>query len=112
MNVQPVKNRFGIIGGSPLLDLAIDRAVRVAPTEISVLVTGESGSGKEAMPKIIHAFSARKHGPYIAVNCGAIPEGTVDSSCSAERILLREAQGSSRSPTAVPFSSMRSVNCR
>lgn len=79
MNVQPVKQRFGIIGGSPLLDLAIDRAVRVAPTEITVLVTGESGSGKEVMPKVIHAYSARKHGPYIAVNCGAIPEGTVDS---------------------------------
>lgn len=79
MNVQPVKNRFGIIGSSPLLDLAIDRAVRVAPTEITVLVTGESGSGKEVISKIIHAYSARKHGPYIAVNCGAIPEGTVDS---------------------------------
>ncbi len=79
MNVQSIKQRFSIIGGSPLLDRAIEIAAQVAPTDLSVLITGESGSGKEAMPQIIHAFSARKHGPYIAVNCGAIPEGTIDS---------------------------------
>ncbi|MCB9183012.1 MAG: sigma-54-dependent Fis family transcriptional regulator [Flavobacteriales bacterium] len=79
MNVQPVKQRFEIIGGSPLLDRAIEIAVQVAPTDLSVLVQGESGSGKEVMSKIIHANSARKHGPYHAVNCGAIPEGTIDS---------------------------------
>ncbi|MCO6483613.1 MAG: sigma-54-dependent Fis family transcriptional regulator [Flavobacteriales bacterium] len=79
MNVQPIKQRFGIIGASPLLDRAIEIAAQVAPTDLSVLISGESGSGKEVMPQIIHAFSARKHGPYIAVNCGAIPEGTIDS---------------------------------
>ncbi|HEX2617018.1 MAG TPA: sigma-54 factor interaction domain-containing protein, partial [Flavobacteriales bacterium] len=79
MNVQPIKQRFGIIGNSPLLDRAIEIAAQVAPTDLTVLITGESGSGKEAMPQIVHALSARKHGPYIAVNCGAIPEGTIDS---------------------------------
>ncbi|MBP8822465.1 MAG: sigma-54-dependent Fis family transcriptional regulator [Flavobacteriales bacterium] len=79
MNVQPIKQRFGIIGSSPLLDRAIEIAAQVAPTDLSVLISGESGSGKEVMPQIVHAFSARKHGPYIAVNCGAIPEGTIDS---------------------------------
>ncbi|HMN04769.1 MAG TPA: sigma-54 dependent transcriptional regulator [Flavobacteriales bacterium] len=79
MNVQPIKQRFGIIGASPLLDRAIEIAAQVAPTGLSVLIQGESGTGKEVMPQIIHAFSARKHGPYIAVNCGAIPEGTIDS---------------------------------
>jgi len=79
MNVQPIKQRFEIIGGSPLLDRAIEIAVQVAPTDLSVLIQGESGSGKEVMSKIIHANSARKHGPYHAVNCGAIPEGTIDS---------------------------------
>jgi transcriptional regulator with PAS, ATPase and Fis domain len=79
MNVQSIKQRFSIIGTSPLLDRAIEIAAQVAPTDLSVLITGESGSGKEVMPQIIHAFSARKHGPYIAVNCGAIPEGTIDS---------------------------------
>ncbi len=79
MNIQPIKQRFGIIGASPLLDRAIEIAAQVAPTDLSVVVTGESGSGKEVMPQIVHAFSSRKHGPYIAVNCGAIPEGTIDS---------------------------------
>ena len=79
MNIQPIKQRFEIIGGSALLDRAIEIAVQVAPTDLSVLVQGESGSGKEVMSKIIHANSARKHGPYHAVNCGAIPEGTIDS---------------------------------
>lgn len=79
MNIQSVKQRFGIIGNDPLLNRAIDIAIQVAPTDISVLISGESGTGKETMPQIIHQLSARKHGPYIAVNCGAIPEGTIDS---------------------------------
>ncbi len=79
MNIQEIKQRFGIIGNSPLLDHAIDTARQVAPTDITVLITGESGSGKEVFPQIVHHLSARKHGPYIAVNCGAIPEGTIDS---------------------------------
>jgi transcriptional regulator with PAS, ATPase and Fis domain len=79
MELQEIKNRFGIIGNSPLLNRAIDTAVQVAPTDISVLITGESGSGKEVFSQIIHQLSARKHGPFIAVNCGAIPEGTIDS---------------------------------
>jgi transcriptional regulator with PAS, ATPase and Fis domain len=79
MDVQDIKNRFGIIGNSPLLNRAIDIAAQVAPTDISVLITGESGSGKEVFSHIIHSLSARKHGPFIAVNCGAIPEGTIDS---------------------------------
>lgn len=79
MEIQSIKQRFGIIGGSPLLDRAIDIASQVSPTDISVLITGESGTGKEVFPQIIHQLSARKHGPYIAVNCGAIPEGTIDS---------------------------------
>jgi transcriptional regulator with PAS, ATPase and Fis domain len=79
MDIQSIKQRFGIIGHSPGLDRAIDVAIQVAPTDISVLITGESGVGKESFPKIIHHLSARKHGPFIAVNCGAIPEGTIDS---------------------------------
>ncbi len=79
MTIQEIKNRFGIIGSSPLLDRAIDIAKQVAPTDLTVLITGESGTGKEVFPQIIHALSARKHGQYIAVNCGAIPEGTIDS---------------------------------
>ena len=77
--IQNVKLRFGIIGNTEGLNRAIDIAMQVAPTDLSVLVTGESGVGKESFPKIIHQFSGRKHGPYIAVNCGAIPEGTIDS---------------------------------
>jgi transcriptional regulator with PAS, ATPase and Fis domain len=79
MTIQEIKNRFGIIGSSPSLDRAIDIAAQVAPTDLSVLITGESGSGKEVFPQIIHTLGSRKHGPYIAVNCGAIPEGTIDS---------------------------------
>lgn len=79
MTIQDIKNRFGIIGSSPLLDRAIDIAKQVAPTDLTVLITGESGTGKEVFPQIIHGLSARKHGQYIAVNCGAIPEGTIDS---------------------------------
>ena len=79
MKIQDLKQRFGIIGNSPTLDHAIDIARQVAPTDLSVLITGESGTGKEIFPQIIHFLSSRKHGPYIAVNCGAIPEGTIDS---------------------------------
>jgi transcriptional regulator with PAS, ATPase and Fis domain len=79
MEVQAIKQRFGIIGNSSLLMRAIDIARQVAPTDLTVLITGESGTGKEVFPQIIHQLSARKHGPYIAVNCGAIPEGTIDS---------------------------------
>jgi transcriptional regulator with PAS, ATPase and Fis domain len=78
-SVQAIKQRFGIIGNTPTLNRAIEKAIQVAPTDISVLVTGESGVGKESIPKIIHQLSHRKHNKYIAVNCGAIPEGTIDS---------------------------------
>jgi len=79
MNTQQVKQRFGIIGNNPKLDRAINIALQVAPTDISVFVSGESGTGKENIPKIIHQNSKRKHNNFIAVNCGAIPEGTIDS---------------------------------
>lgn len=79
MDIQTIKQRFGIIGNNVALNRAIDIAMQVACTDISVLVTGESGVGKEFFPKIIHQLSAKKHGPYIAINCGAIPEGTIDS---------------------------------
>lgn len=78
-SIQAIKQRFEIIGNDPKLNRAVEKAIQVAPTDISVLVTGESGVGKESIPKIIHALSRRKHGKYIAVNCGAIPEGTIDS---------------------------------
>lgn len=77
--IQNIKQRFGIIGTNAALNRAIEVAVQVAKTDLSVLITGESGVGKEHFPQIIHAYSARKHGPYFAVNCGAIPEGTIDS---------------------------------
>jgi transcriptional regulator with PAS, ATPase and Fis domain len=79
MEIQEIKQRYGIIGNSPLLNRAINIANQVSPTDISVLITGESGSGKEVFSHIIHQMSPRKHGPFIAVNCGAIPEGTIDS---------------------------------
>ena len=79
VDVQQIKQRFGIIGNNPGLNRAIDVALQVAPTDLSVLITGESGVGKETFPQIIHQNSQRKHGQYIAVNCGAIPEGTIDS---------------------------------
>lgn len=79
MNLLQIKQRFGIIGNTPLLNRALEVAMQVAPTDISVLVTGESGTGKEIIPQVIHQLSPRKHGEYIAVNCGAIPEGTIDS---------------------------------
>jgi transcriptional regulator with PAS, ATPase and Fis domain len=78
-DLQNIKQRFGIIGNYEGLNRAIDVAVQVAPTDLSVLITGESGTGKEVFPQVIHSYSTRKHGPYIAVNCGAIPEGTIDS---------------------------------
>ena len=78
-DLQNIKQRFGIIGNFEGLNRAIDIAVQVAPTDLSVLITGESGTGKEIFPQVIHSYSARKHGQYIAVNCGAIPEGTIDS---------------------------------
>lgn len=77
--ITSVKQRFGIIGTSELLDRALEVALRVAPTDLTVLVTGESGVGKEFFPQVIHAYSSRKHNKYIAVNCAAIPEGTIDS---------------------------------
>lgn len=79
MSVQDIKQKFGIIGNNVLLERAVDIARQVAPTDLNVVITGESGTGKEVFPQIIHQNSARKHGPYIAVNCGAIPEGTIDS---------------------------------
>lgn len=78
-NIRQLKLRYGIVGTSPALNEALERALRVAPIDLTVLVTGESGTGKEFFPKIIHNNSPRKHAPYIAVNCGAIPEGTIDS---------------------------------
>src|SRR5829696_9114073 len=77
--IQTVKQRFGIIGSSQLLNNAVRVAMQVAPTDMSVLITGESGSGKESFSKIIHHISPRKHGQFIAINCGSIPEGTIDS---------------------------------
>jgi transcriptional regulator with PAS, ATPase and Fis domain len=79
MDIQSIKNRFGIIGNSPSLNYALQVAVQVANTDLTVLISGESGVGKEIFSQIIHALSARKHNPFIAVNCGAIPEGTIDS---------------------------------
>ncbi len=78
-NLQTIKNRFEIVGNSPALNHALETAIKVAPTDMSVLINGESGVGKESFSKIIHAFSLRKHANFIAVNCGAIPEGTIDS---------------------------------
>jgi len=79
MDIQSIKNRFGIIGNSPALNHALNTAVQVAATDLTVLINGESGVGKEVFSQIIHSLSARKHNPFIAVNCGAIPEGTIDS---------------------------------
>ena len=79
MDLQTIKQRFGVIGNSSLLERAMDIAVQVAATDLTVLISGESGVGKEVFPQIIHSLSSRKHGNYIAVNCGAIPEGTIDS---------------------------------
>ena len=76
--IQSVKQRYGVMGTSPLLNNAVRVAMQVAPTDMSVLITGESGSGKESFSKIIHYLSPRKHGQFIAINCGSIPEGTID----------------------------------
>lgn len=77
--IQSIKQRFGIISQSALLEQALDTAIRVAPTDLTVLITGESGVGKEVFSKVIHSLSPRKHNPFIAINCGAIPEGTINS---------------------------------
>src|SRR5689334_11829344 len=77
--LQQIKQRFGIIGNAKALNHAVETAVQVAPTELTVLITGESGSGKESFSKLIHSMSPYKHGKFIAINCGAIPEGTIDS---------------------------------
>jgi len=79
MNIQDIKQKYGIIGNNAMLERAVDIARQVAPTDLNVVINGESGTGKEIFPQIVHQHSARKHGPYIAVNCGAIPEGTIDS---------------------------------
>ena len=79
MDIQQIKQRFDIIGNNPVFNRAIEIAMQVAPTDLSVLITGESGVGKERFPQIIHSYSSRKHASYVAVNCGAIPEGTIDS---------------------------------
>ena len=79
MDLQSIKQQFNIIGNSPLLNRGIEIAMQVAITDLSVLIIGESGAGKEHFPKIIHHYSSRKHAPYFAINCGAIPEGTIDS---------------------------------
>ena len=85
MDLQAIKNRFGIIGNSPVLNHALNVASQVSNTDLSVLINGESGVGKEVFAHIIHALSARKHNPFIAVNCGAIPEGTIDSELFAHQ---------------------------
>lgn len=110
--ILQTKQRFGIIGNCTGLLRAVSRALQIAPTDLSVLITGESGTGKENFPQIIHANSARKHGRYIAVNCGAIPEGTVDSELFGhEKVRLPvpwpTARAILRRPTGVPSSSTR-----
>lgn len=114
--IQQVKLRFGIIGNNEALMRAIDIAIQVAPTDLSVLITGESGVGKESFPQIIHQYSRRKHGQYIAVNCGAIPEGTIDSELFGHekvhsRGLSVNGRGISVKPTAEQSSLMKSANC-
>ena len=114
MNSKQAKQRFGIIGENIQLSTAIDVALQVAKTDISVLITGESGTGKENIPKIIHQNSLRKHNSYIAVNCGAIPEGTIDSELfghEKEHSLepLKEKMESSLLLTLAVSSLMRSV---
>ena len=115
VDVKNIKQRFGIIGTSSLLDRALNKAIQVAPTDISVLVTGESGVGKESIPKIIHQLSHRKHNPYIAVNCGAIPEGTIDSELFGhEKGLLRAplepVKDILKRPMEEPYSWMKLAN--
>jgi transcriptional regulator of aromatic amino acid metabolism len=115
-DLQNIKQRFGIIGNDEILNRAIDIAMQVAPTDLSVLITGESGTGKEIFPQVIHSFSTRKHGQYIAVNCGAIPEGTIDSELFGhEKALLQEPPTAgkviSRLQTGGQSSLMRLQNC-
>ncbi len=110
--IQQVKQRFGIIGNTEALSRAIDVAIQVAPTDLSVLITGESGVGKESFPQIIHQYSRRKHGQYIAVNCGAIPEGTIDSELFGHErvrlpVRLANGKGTLAKPTVVLFSLMK-----
>ena len=116
-DLQKLKNKYDIIGNDPALNRALEMAVAVAPTDLTVLVTGESGVGKDNIPKIIHQFSRRKNAKYFAVNCGAIPEGTIDSELFGhEKALLpgqsRPARVISRKLTAVRFFWTRWVNCR
>lgn len=117
MDLTTLKQRFGIIGNNEALNEALEVAMRVAPTDLSVLITGESGVGKEVFPQIIHANSSRKHGNYIAVNCGAIPEGTIDSELfghekGAFTGASESRKGISRRPTEELFSSTKWPNCR
>ena len=114
--VQNIKQRFGIIGVSPKINNAIRTAIQVAPTDMSVLISGESGVGKESFSKIIHSLSRRKHGQFIAVNCGAIPEGTIDSELldmkkepSQEPLITEKA--TSKVPTGELYFWMKSVKC-
>ena len=104
--IKEAKQRFGIIGNSPALMAAVGRALQVAPIDLSVLINGESGAGKEFFPQIIHAYSSRKHSKYIAVNCGAIPEGTIDSE------LFGHEKAISRRLTEARFFSTRWRSCR
>ena len=115
--IQQVKQRFGIIGNTEALSRAIDVAIQVAPTDLSVLITGESGVGKESFPQIIHQYSRRKHGQYIAVNCGAIPEGTIDSELfghekGAFTGAIGERKGYLEKLTVEPSSLMKWESCR
>ena len=114
--IQSIKQRFEIIGNDPQLNRAIGKAIRVSPTDISVLVTGESGVGKESIPRIIHQLSLRKHGKFIAVNCGAIPEGTIDSELFGHekgplQVLLPREAAILKKLMEAPFFWMKSANC-
>ena len=113
-STQNIKQRFGIIGNDPTLNRSIEKAMRVSPTDISVLVTGESGVGKESFPKIIHQLSHRKHNKYIAVNCGAIPDGTIQNylDTKKERLLVQIVQEKVilKSQMVVLFFSMKLEN--
>jgi len=113
MDLTTLKQRFGIIGNNEALNEALEVAMRVAPTDLSVLITGESGVGKEVFPQIIHANSSRKHGNYIAVNCGAIPEGTIDSELFGhEKGAFTGASESRKGYFEELFSSTKWPNCR
>jgi transcriptional regulator with PAS, ATPase and Fis domain len=116
MELRAIKQRFDIIGDNPALNRALDVAVQVAATDLSVLITGESGVGKEVIPQIIHVNSPRKHGQYIAVNCGAIPEGTIDSELFGHKkallqVLLRQERDTLKLLTEELFSSTKLRSC-